>query len=354
MRRALIAGVAFVLAPLCARAQSAPPAAANDAAATAQSPLDRAAEKTDLTAEKTPPYRLHAKITFHGLRTPFPPAEYTLLWADRQHWRSETRWPDVTAIEVASGDRIWRKDTDARRLALEAFNTVLEFPDLLNTDRSKVSGPQRKTISGTSADCFKITPVFPKPRPAQPRRSVPWTHDVCLLPANGSPIQIKSKEVGTEYDFAPGDYLVLGMKRFPSRIVHSYKQGSIEVETDSLEPLDQASANAITPPPGAAFLPWCRDEKLPRPLHFGGAPSFYSLIFIPDIDMAVPLYQISGVDYTIFDVTKDGTVKDVRAYNVHGSPVSESKLDKLRDSSFTPAVCGDKVIEAELVLAFPR
>lgn len=192
------------------------------------------------------------------------------------------------------------------------------------------------------------------PAAAVPRRSNPWTHDVCLLAANGLPLRIKIKDLATEYNFAAGDYLVMGLKRFPRSIVHSYLEGSIEIETDSLEPLDPASADAIAPPPRAASLPWCRDEKLPRPLHFGGAPSSGSPVFLlPGIEMAVPVPHIPGVDYVIFDVAKDGTVKDVRAYNLHGSPVTnKSKVEMLRDSEFTPAVCGDRVVEAELVFHF--
>jgi hypothetical protein len=245
---------------------------------------------------------------------------------------------------------------DARRLALGDFEEVLKFPQLLNTDRLKVSGPQRKTISGTPVDCFRMTPVLTDPAPAAPRRSNPWTHEVCLLAANGLPLRVKIKDLANEYDFAPGDYFVLGMKRFPRRVVHSYPEGSIEIETDSLEPLDQASENAITPPLGAASLPWCRDEKLPGPLHFGGAPAIANpTILLAGIDMMLPMPHIPGVDYVIFYVAKDGTVKDVKAYNWNGSPFTDkAKLDKLRGSQFYPAVCGDRVVEAEIVLRFPH
>jgi hypothetical protein len=343
MRRAFVAGLAFVFVALCVRAQSAPPAP--DAAATVKTPLEKAAEKTDLTLEKTPAYRLHAKITFHGKLTPFPPAEYTVLWADPNHWRAETRWPDLTAIQVASGDHIWKKDTDVRRVALNNIDLALDFPHVLSAQDVKVSGPQPKTVNSIPAVCFKLLSVtkystvsgfdpllLPVPFPRT--WSVTSERDVCLLSENGLPLRIKDSR--DEYNFAPGEYRVLGMKRFPGRLMHSYDKGSIEIEVDLLDPLDQASADTIKPPPGAASLPWCRNQKTPRPI----APWAF--------------LSIRGVD-AILEVAKDGKVSGVRAFDVHGSPLTDkSKLDALRGLAFYPSICGDKVVESEIFFSFPR
>lgn len=351
VRCLLLAGCLSVCGAFSARAQTqstppAPPAASNDAAAAIKTKLDQAVEKTDLTADKTPPYRFHAKVTFHGKLTPFAPAEYTVLWADPNHWRAETRWPDLTAIEVASGDRIWKQDTDVRRMALNELHWALDFPRVLKTDEAKLSGPQPKTLNGIEADCFKMTrtfkiPAFSAVDPVFTSVNFPQSsnftavRDVCLLFANGLPLRIK--EGSTEYDFSPGEYHVLGMKRFPGRVKHSYSNGSIEIEVDALEPLDQASAETIKPPSGAASLPWCRNEKPPRLIAPWG------------------ILSIHGVDKAFLEVANDGKVKGVRAVDMHGSPITDkSRLDALSALTFYPAICGDKVVEAEAFFSFPR
>jgi hypothetical protein len=179
--------------------------------------------------------------------------------------------------------------------------------------------------------------------------------EVCLDVNNSLPLRIKDET--QEFNLLPAEYLPLGLKRFPRHLRYSrYTRKVLDIDIESIETLDAPPDSAFTPPPGVTPLPWCPDEKPPRLERLSGSVE-YRLGWSTYIQEYVDYRALtsSKAALLVIDVGTDGHVKEIKAFDKRGSLVPpNSALEKLRDSTFTPAICGEKVVEGELLFDLPR
>ena len=296
--------------------------------------LDRAIAATDLDTADSLPYRLHARVKVsdgHGKTTE---GELLFLFSSPSRWREEITYLGMTSIQMVALERIWRKDVDARRVALMRLNGLRRFSELLLPLRDgKVSPPQLKNLNGIQSECIKST-------------AGASVRDICLDFANGLPVHVRDGSEQIDFDW--GEHFSLGTKRFPRRI-HARRSNTIlEIDTDSLIPLGDLSADAFTPPPDATSMPWCLQERPPSPVFSGHSP--LPLQFPPGLTaVAIPPSVLKFL-LVVFDVATDGHVKGVKAYSKDGSLLSgNADVEELRRSVFEPATCRGKAVEGEFI-----
>lgn len=317
---------------------------ADDAAAAM---LTKAQDATTLDSSITIPFRLHAHATFFDGHSKPASAEITYLFAARDRWRMEISGSDGTDTRVAAQGQLWRTGPDLERAKERHLEIATHFSErLLTLSNGTASSPHAKEVNGVPCKCIKLT-----------RGN--FSREVCLDSKNGLPVQVK--DAGLEFEIEGGNYRSLGLKRFPDRIRY-FERGKqmLLMDVDSLEELGEAGGEAFAPIPGVRPIPWCADEKTPRPEHFN-ASSFPFLLFVPASSVmwsaALPFASMPSSKFLllVFKVGSDGRVKDLKVYDKHGALVeNDTDTEKLRNSTFYPAICGDRVVEGEFVLWLPR
>jgi len=307
-----------------------------------------ASDATNWDDTQTMPFQLSAQVKLfdeHGKSTD---GQLTLLFAAQDRWREEINWFGSTTLQLVVGDRIWRKGPDQATHPLLRLNTTLELYRWLwfSIDLGSISTSRLKDVQGTSARCVDITFAATAHR------------EICLDVNTGLPLRIKDES--HELTILQGDYLPLGLKRFPHHIRYSLRgETLLELNIDSVTVLENPPPDAFTPPEQAGSMPWCTDEKGPQFVlgkqalpYWGPAPDRSDLRHRVLTVGGRPTSEFSMV---VFDVGSDGKVKGVKFYDKRGTIVqSDYAAEKLRGVIFHPAMCGDKAVEAEFFFPSPR
>ena len=147
-----------------------------DTSDTGISMLEKAQELTDLTAPNTPPYSLHAHFKFFSDDKQAVSGELIIYFSSPSLWREEIKWPGITTIEVATGNLLWRKGIDARRIDALRLARVRQFSKLLSPYRgTTVSAAKTSHLDGKIVGCVKSI------------SGSSIVLEVCLDPVNGLP-----------------------------------------------------------------------------------------------------------------------------------------------------------------------
>jgi len=304
-------------------------------------------DATNWDDAQTIPFQLSARVKSfdeHGKATE---GQLTLLFAAQDRWREEINWFGITTLQFVVGDRIWRKASYQETLPLLRLNASLELYSWLRRygwfsfDQGSFSASRLKDVQGTSARCVNVT-------------FTAYAHrEICLDVKTGLPLRIKDEV--EELNILSGDYLPLGLKRFPHHIRYSLRGETIlELNIDSVTVLENPPPDAFKTPEEAGSMPWCPDEKPP---HFvlGSMPYWMPASNRSYAVLMVGASPTSEYSMVVFDVGSDGKVKGVKLYDKHGAIVqSDYAAEKLRAVTFYPAMCGDKGVEAEFFFPSPR
>jgi len=292
---------------------------------------------------QTMPFQLSAQLKSfdeHGKATD---GQLTLLFAAQDRWREEINWSGLTTLQLVVGDRIWRKWPDQEALTRLHLNATFELYHLLRVDHGSISASRLKDVQGTSARCVNVT-------------FNAYAHrEICLDVNTGLPLRIKDET--RELTILQGDYLPLGLKRFPRHIRYSLHDATtLEVNIDSVTVLENPPPDAFTPPEQASSMPWCPDEKPPHLVLGGQSLRVY---WGPGANRSYPVLMVgtsptSDFSMVAFDVGSDGKVKGVKFYDKRGAIVQSDYEAKLRGATFYPAICGGKGVEAEFFFVSPR
>jgi hypothetical protein len=291
---------------------------------------------------QTMPFQLNAQLKLfdeHGKPTD---GQLALLFAAQDRWREEINWFGTSTLQLVVGDRIWRKGPDQETVPLLHLNETLELYRWLRIDHGAISASRLKDVQGTSARCVNVT-------------FNAYSHrEICLDVNTGLPLRIKDET--RELTILQGDYLPLGLKRFPHHIRYSLHGATkLELNIVSVTVLENPGPDAFTPPEQAGSMPWCPDEKPPH-FVFGGQSLPY---WMPASNRSYAVLMVgtsptSEFSMVVFDVGSDGKVKGVKLYDKHGAIVqSDYAAEKLRAVTFYPAMCGDKGTEAEFFFVSP-
>ena len=349
MQRALISAAIFIIfgsnfaALRAASAGSDPPPSVSEKDDT--SLVKAAFDATNWDDAQAMPFQLSAQVKLfdeHGKATD---GQLTLLFAAQDRWREEIQWFGSTTLQLVVGDRIWKKGPDQATHPLLRLNTTLELYRWLwfSVDLGSISTSRQKEVKGTSARCVDITFAATAHR------------EICLDVNTGLPLHIKDEN--HELTILQGDYLPLGLKRFPHHIRYSlHGETLLELNVDSVTVLENPPPDAFTPPEQAGSMQWCSDEKGPQfVLARQPFPSW-----MPASNRSYAVLTVSGsptseFSMVVFDVGSDGKVKGVKLYDKHGAIVqSDYAAEKLRGVTFHPATCGGKAVEAEFFFPSPR
>jgi hypothetical protein len=349
MQRALISAAVFIIfgssfaASRAASAGSDSPASVSEKDDT--SLVKAAFDATNWDDAATMPFQLSAQVKLfdeHGKATD---GQLTLLFAAQDRWREEINWFGGTTLQLVVGDRIWRKGPDQATHPLLRLNTTLELYRWLGfiVDLGPISTSRLKDVQGTSARCVDITFAATAHR------------EICLDVKTGLPLRIKDET--RELTILQGDYLPLGLKRFPHHIRYSVRgETLLELNIDSVTVLENPPPDAFRPPEQTGSMPWCLDEKGPQfVLGRSPFPSWMPASSNRSYEvLTVGGRPTSEFSMVVFDVGSDGKVKGVKLYDRHGVVVqNDYAAGKLGGVIFHPAMCGGKAVEAEFFFVSP-
>jgi hypothetical protein len=289
------------------------------------------------------PFQLTARVKLfeeHGKTTD---GQLRLVLAAQDRWREEINWYGVTTVAVVVGDRFWKKGPEQQMLSLLHVNESLGLYGLLSIGQGSISSSHSKDLQGTPARCVNVT------------FNAYAQREICLDANTGLPLRIKDEI--REVTVLQGDYLPLGLKRFPHHVRYSrHGETILELNIDSVTVLENPPADAFTPLEQADSLPWCPDERPSRmvpggrfmPYWMPASNRSYSVLMVG----ASPTSEFSLV---VFDVGGDGKVKGVKLYDKHWAIVqSDYAAQKLGDVTFYPATCADKGVESEFLFPSPH
>jgi hypothetical protein len=303
-------------------------------------------DATNWDDAQTMPFHLSAQVKLfdeHGKATD---GQLTLLFAAQDRWREEINWFGGATLQLVVGDRIWKKGPDQATHPLLRLNTTLELYRWLGfiVDLGSISTSRLKDVQGTSAHCVDITFAATAHR------------EICLDVKTGLPLRIKDES--HELTILQGDYLPLGLKRFPHHIRYSLRgETLLELNIDSVTALENPPPDAFTPPEQAGSMPWCPDEKEPQ-FVLGRQP--FPVWMPASSNRSYEVLTVGGrptseFSMVVFDVGSDGKVQGVKLYDKHGGVVqSDYAAEKLRGVTFHPAMCGGKDVEGEFFFPSPR
>ena len=278
-------------------------------------------EASDLSA--IGPYQLQATVVLNPGTSKEIAGTITIL-RGKDLYRSElklrdyreTRWikdnmlyiartpavPIPKALVLRQLDRLWR---------------VSVAPDDIKT--SKLS---KEKDHGKQLDCFESRSYHPR-------------YKFCFDPATSVLVTAKSLE-GHNVEFR--DFNTFEQKYFPRRILFQQRdQTVLEVREISIVKAN-FTADAITPQDGSLGLPTCDEPIPPRK--------------IKDEIPAIPREQLrrmgSASVYLYGLVVPNGSVQNISVeYSPHAS-FTESAIEALKQWRYTPAMCGDKPVPAEI------
>ena len=309
--------------------------------------LTKARDATNFDSTSTMPFRLRGRVTFFDGHNKAIHGDLTFLFESRERWRREISWNGQTDTTVAAQGRLWRSGPEIDRIKEMRLDLVMHFSErLLTLADGKPSVAHAKEVGGVACRCVKLT-----------RGN--FNREVCVDTTNGLPV--RARDATMEVEVVGGNYRAVGLKRFPAEIQYSeHGKQMFQMSLDSLDELGTAAEDAFAPIPGTSPTPWCPDEKGARIEHFGSS-NFAILMFVPSNSpmwsggLRLAKLPQSKFQLLIFAVSADGHVKDLKAYDRHGVLVEhDSDVEKLRNSTFYPAICGDRVVESEVVLVVPR
>lgn len=228
--------------------------------------------------------------------------QVTLLFAAQDRWREQVNWFGTTTLQLVVGDRIWRKAPYQATLPLLRLNAALELYQWLNIGQGSISASHPKDMQGTSARCVDVTfNAYAK-------------REICLDANTGLPLRVKDARGASwatethEVNILSGDYLPLGLKRFPHHIRYSrYGETELELNIDSVTALENPPADAFKPPEEAGSMPWCPDEQPPRLVLSGPSPAVY---WMPGANRSYSVLMVGGsrtseFSMVVFDVGSD-------------------------------------------------
>jgi hypothetical protein len=350
MRRAFIAGLAFVLAPLCARAQSAPPAGAAPSALPA---LDDAAslfataiERTNLLASGTVPFHMRAQLKCN--RSKGKPIEgvYDLWWVSGGRWRAEITVGGSTSVILQEAGKRWDKLNDEQQLLDLRLSKAMDMGYGLHLYQGeRVTKVERHELDGAAANCFELTHSGKATWQFGETFQFPsYRREVCLDAAAGLPLRKKEDFSGREFEY--GDYVALAMRRVPRHMLYKLNgKLLLDAQVGSLDVLLNPDAKLFAPPDQAPSFALCGDFTQATPAARSPITGGRSEL------MPGTAPSLGAVTAVSFVIGADGKVRDFTILDRQGfSQLVDRQLEALRKGLYHPATCGGAPVDFPVVM----
>lgn len=306
----------------------------------AEALLQRAAEATDFQASDTPPFHLVAQVHYEIGGHPFD-GSYELFWASPDRHRENFSMGTMMETEVALGDKLYvLRNTTTMTLPFWSIRLALRSPRHLlygtkpNVDRvysSQVRGENRTCVD--SSDESLVREICFDPVSNQ---IVFLSHKLPVC----SHCENLPKSLRDSFGLEMSEFLSLGTKLFPRRIIRNDFDLRIDLETKTIEQAISFAQDVFTPPVGAESRDWCSKPDTKGKLSW----TFGPLVKVNPPGSIVAYYVLVG---------RDGKVEKSIPLRSGGISVDERLNQWFRGSRFPVLSCGNKAIEYETVQYAP-
>jgi hypothetical protein len=285
--------------------------------------LQKTIESQNLELAGEPPFHLvaHVRYNFGGKTSD---GVYEISWAAQDRFREAFQLDKMTEIDVALGDKIYiSRNTPTLTPQFLHLRNFVHNPILLYLgDKSTAHRIYSDLSGGENGNC-----IVPSENP---------NDKVCLDPSTnlvvsvnlGSPIPSKP------YDLEEDDFVSLGARRYPRRMVRRVSGETIEVRVDTLVEATAFSADVFVPPANSEERDWCPH----RTLNPG-----YDLVTVqfPKTNpprVFFPFYLLTG---------PNGHIEKFISLNPSAPSIDRTIAKWIRDARFPIWVCGSKPIKSE-------
>ena len=277
----------------------------------------RGAELSDLRAESTQAFELHAHIEIIGTNGKSQDGTYLLLWASRNRWHEEINLAGYRRIRFGDVGKYWQvRNTDYEFEAIHELDEMLRFVSSLRRLSEPRGRIKHNKLEGKPISCVESSSA-----------------EFCFDDSEGTLIREQwrgGKFSARSYE----NYKSFGMVRFPQTI-RTFGGGKpiITFAVDTLVPLPQIAASVFAPPARAESWETCSKPTFPL-LTNRELPRY-------------PMIQIAGTVKLYGVIAPDGTLQNLKVLDSPNSDLSASAVEAVQRWRFQPATCSDTPLRTE-------
>jgi hypothetical protein len=285
--------------------------------------LQKTIESQNLQLAGKPPFHLvaHVRYNFGGKTSD---GVYEILWAAQDRFRETFQLDKMTEIDVAFGDTIYI-----------SRNTPTLTPQFLHL-RNFVHPPIFLYLGGKST----AHRIYSDLNGGEKRNCiVPSEHPrdkVCLDPSTNLIVSVNlgSRIPSEPYDLEEDDFVSLGARRYPRRMLQRVPGETIEVRVDTLVEATAFSADVFVPPANSEERDWCPHRTLKPGYDF--------------VTLQFPETNPPRVFFRFYLLTgPNGHIEKFISLNPSAPPIDRTIAKWIRDAKFPIWVCGSKPIKSE-------
>jgi TonB family protein len=301
----------------------------------AQALLAKAKELSDIRAEGSPAFRLHASIDFPSAGDPkLGQGSYLEIWESPDHWRREVKGVGYEEVSVRAGSKLYRKaNMPYRPWPLFHLELLFRTQDPHGSPRNVVA-PQVKVkkLGGPTVICVEEN---------SKRRERHWKvlarFTYCVNRDNGLLSSVESYLDRMEY----AAYARLGAREYPQSLRWSFGGQAFEdAHVDTLSLLTNVSPNLFEPPEGAEESRACERSEPPRKI--SGRE--------PDYTPSARAANIQGSNESYVVVSRKGEVIHAEIIRSLEPSLDAATLDVIRQWQYRPATCDGSPMDEGFVM----
>jgi hypothetical protein len=292
----------------------------------ANSLLLAAIESQNLRSAGKTPFHLLARVhyDFAGKTSE---GVYELLWAAPDRFRENFQLDTIAEIDVALGDtiHIFRNTPTLTPQFLHVHNFMLNPLAGFLGGRSSARRIYSDVCAGAACTCFAVS-ENPEDK-------------ACFDPTTKQEISlsIRSKTPSEPFDLEEYDFVSLGTRRYPCKLVRRKAGEHIEAKIEKLVNAEAFDADVFVPPPNSEARDWCVDPSFKKGYEFSAPP--FPKTNPPRVFF--PFYLLTGYD---------GHIEKFISLNPSAPPVDGSIAKWIHDAKFPIRVCGSKSIKSEQII----
>lgn len=294
--------------------------------------LRQAEELTDIRSSGSHAFRLATRVKLFDEKGQSRDGTYDLLWKSPTDWQDKLRIGDFSQVRTAAVDKLF-VSRGTSSLSLEDFQLLklLEFPNLLRfSPDAKAQKLRERTRNGLRERTVEV---------ALPERS-PWKV-ISMDVSSPTPTRVEYRNSHFGYQFE--NYIAFNGHQFPRTLT----------EFDSNKPLIQVQVQELTdatidespstPSPDAHWFHWCLRPEPATLLDAGKVRPNPWPVGNGALKSPVDIYGVIGTD---------GKWHNLAVVKSAGKRVDSFWMDRILQERFSPAKCGEVLVEQESVMEF--
>jgi len=315
------------LAPLPSAAQSLP--SKKEAAEI----LDKAGSRMVLARPGAPPFHLIARLRYQIDKMSVD-GTYEILWASASQYREEFRLGQLSATDVALGDKLY----------------ILRNTPTLTYPQWRVrmlTGLPKRGDAPSNAPVAKVYASKDDPQHLVCAR-LDLPHEgvtKCFAKDTGELMSIQTKADEISFSSVSDDFMEFGDVRYPRHVLSTMADNILEVHLDKLAAVARFADEVFKPPEGSTAHDWCPQPETRNQQGEG----FVSWLAKTGV-IGPPSSGFDGFHgyYYYTEVAPDGRIERVAAISPDGSS-KDLPTKTASDVRFPVLSCAGKSIEYEII-----